>query len=76
MVKIDGRGLKLRDLFIALRDVFKMQTGEVSVELLVDKDCDLKKLKAFLSMSACQAEVEEKNGENIVRITGGCCSCR
>lgn len=77
MTEIDGRKLGLRELFLALRSAFKMQPGhEISIELLVDKDCDFKKLTAFLRMSGCRAEMENRDGESVVRITGGCCDCR
>jgi hypothetical protein len=54
-----------------------MQPGqEVSIELLVDKGCDIRKVKAFLRMSGCQTEIAARDGGSVVRITGGCCSCR
>jgi hypothetical protein len=74
---IDGRGLGSRELFLVLRDALRTQPGqEVSIEMLVDKGCDFKKVKAFLRMSGCEAKMEERAGENVVRISGGCCSCR
>jgi TusA-related sulfurtransferase len=76
-VVIDGRNLSLQELLLALRDALKMQPGqEVSIELLVDKGCDIRKVKAFLRMSGCQTEIAARDGGSVVRITGGCCSCR
>ncbi len=66
-----------RELFLVLRDALKMQPGhDVSIELLVDKECDFMKVRAFLKMSGCRAEMEVKDGQNVVRITGGCCGCK
>jgi hypothetical protein len=75
-VVIDGRNQSLKELLLALRDALKTQTGqEVSIELLVDKGCDIKTVKAFLRMSGCETEIEERGEGRVMRITGGCCSC-
>ncbi len=66
-----------RELFLALRDALKAEPGqEVEIDLLVDRDCEVKKVKAFLRMSGCEAKWEERDGGAVLRITGGCCSCR
>ena len=66
-----------QELFLVLRDALKVQPGhDVSIELLVDKGYDFRKVKAFLRMSGCKAEMEERDGQNVVWITGGCCGCR
>jgi hypothetical protein len=67
----------MRDLLLTLRDALKSQTEqEVYMELLVDKGCDIKTVKAFLRMSGCEIEIEER-GEagRLMRIRGGCSSC-
>ncbi len=74
---IDGRRLRTRELFLVLRDALKTQPGhDVSIELLVDRECDFVQVKAFLRMSGCLAEMEERDGLHVVRISGGCCGCR
>jgi hypothetical protein len=74
---IDGRRLRTRELFLVLRDALKMEPGhDVSIELLVDKECDFMRVRAFLRMSGCRAEMEERDGHHVVRISGGCSGCR
>ncbi|MBI4684153.1 MAG: hypothetical protein HY755_03025 [Nitrospirae bacterium] len=72
---IDARKNKdSRELFRTLKDVFVKEIGnEVFIEVLVDTNETAKKVKAFASMSGCQAVAEEKDGYCVVRITGRPC---
>jgi hypothetical protein len=57
-----------------MRDLLADHCGrEVSVEVFLSSSGETKRLRAFVSMSGCQTEVEEKEGYYVVRITGSVC---
>ncbi len=71
---IDARNLQLEELFRRLREILASKIGtEVFIEILFDTHTDTKKIKAFVSMSGCQMEIGEKEGDKILRITGSPC---
>jgi hypothetical protein len=73
-MKIDARALDLRELFQTLKEVLATKLGEdVFIEILIQKQSDVKKIQSFAALSGCQTSVEGKEGYFIVRITGSPC---
>jgi hypothetical protein len=68
-MKIDARALDLRELFQTLKEVLATKLGEdVFIEILIQKQSDVKKIQSFAALSGCQTSVEGKEGYFIVRI--------
>jgi hypothetical protein len=71
---IDARQLTSEELFTKLRDILASHRGcDVSIDILLDTRSMSERVKAFVSMTGCQTELEEKNGYYIIRIRGSPC---
>lgn len=71
---IDARGLDLPELFLKLKEILTSKRGmEVFIKVLLDTHSATKKAKAFVSMTGCKADIEEKEGYYLLRITGSPC---
>jgi hypothetical protein len=71
---LDARSLDAKELFLRMRNLLAEHVGqEVSVEVFLSGEKDMKRLRAFVSMSGCQTIVVQKEGYYIVRITGSVC---
>jgi hypothetical protein len=73
---IDARKLKSQELFLQLRDILGSKRGcNVQIEILINTLKDTKKVKAFVSMSGCNTNVEKKNDYYILHVSGTpCCA--
>lgn len=72
-MRLDARGLESTQLFIKLKDMLNLYcVNDVPVEIILDSRSRTGKAKAFASMSGCQTEIEERDGNYILKITGGC----
>jgi hypothetical protein len=73
-MNIDARGLDPKELFQTLKEILASKLGEeVFIEILIQKQSDVKKIQSFAALSGCQTSAEEKEGFFIVRITGSPC---
>ena len=74
---IDARKLDQKELFARLKDLLSSnrECGELSIEILVGTLAEANKIKAFASMSGCQAGVEKRDDYYIINLNGNpCCS--
>jgi hypothetical protein len=71
---LDARTLDTKELLLRMRDLLADRVGqEVAVEVFLSGEKEMKRLKAFVSMSGCQTITVQKEGYYIVRITGSVC---
>ncbi len=73
---IDARELKSEELFIKLKGILASERcRDVSIEILFDTYQEAKRAKAFVSMSGCSTDIEEKDDYYSMQITGSpCCA--
>lgn len=72
--RIDARRLKPEELFMKLKEILESKMGmNVLIEILLDRHSAAKKVRAFVSMTGCQTELEEKDGYYVMRVTGSPC---
>ena len=74
--ELDTSTQSLESIFLKLKEILASKFGsEVSIKVLTNSEADAKKVKAFVSMSGCQANVDKKNECYIIHITGSpCCA--
>lgn len=71
---IDARELESHELFRKLKDILTSKVGtDVFIEILFDTRPAAKKVRAFISMTGCQTELEEKEEYYVLRVTGSPC---
>ena len=71
---IDARGIEPHELFLRLRETLASRRGvDVFIEILFDTRSTSQRAKAFVSMTGCRAEIEEREGHYLLRITGSPC---
>ena len=73
---IDARTLEHQELVLKIREILAAKHGcEVNIEILISTMAEVKKIKAFVTMSGCNAEVDKKDDSYIMHVTGApCCS--
>ena len=70
---LDARGLESRDLFIKLKEMLSLYcANDTPVEIILDSKARTGEAKTFALMSGCQTEIDEKEGNYILKIIGGC----
>ncbi len=74
--ELDANKNTLESILLKLKEILASKYGsEVSIKVLTNSKADAKKVKAFVSMSGCQTNVDEKNECYIIYITGSpCCA--
>ncbi len=75
MMQLDARDLKPEELFRKLKQMLSSCGSNESIEVLVCDRVTAKKVKAFVSMSGCPVEIEQKGHFFILRITENTCGC-
>jgi len=74
--ELDANTQSLEQIFLKLKEILASKFGsEVSIKVLTNSEADAKKVKAFVSMSGCQTNVDKKDECYIIHITGSpCCA--
>jgi len=71
---IDGRGIDVQMVLVRLKEMLSSYCGmEVSIDILLGKHEDARKVRAFASMSGCTTDMEGKDGYYLLRIRGNVC---
>jgi len=71
---LDARGLGSRELFVKLKELLSSQCGrDVFIEVMVASYQDARQGRAFVSMSGCRADIQEKEGYYVLLISGNVC---
>lgn len=74
---IDAREIDQRDILVRLKDELSSRHGcdNVQIDVMVSTEVDAKKIKGFVSMSGCRAEIDKKDNCYIICIRGiPCCT--
>ncbi len=74
--ELDANNETLESIFLKLKEILSSKYGsEVSIKVLTNSQADAKKVKAFVTMSGCQTNVDKKDECYIIHITGSpCCA--
>ncbi len=77
VLHLDFAGMKGPRVFEQLRDTIRSRCKKVvNVEVLVDDDECVRKVRAFSSMTGCKVDWQElQDGRYLIRITGDACKC-
>jgi len=77
MIQIDVRGLRGRQIFMRIRDTFKLYCSrDMQAEILTEDPKSIPKIKAFVAMSGARSMVTEKDGYWSIQVDGDACACR
>lgn len=73
---IDARILEHQEVVLKIREILAEKHGcEVQIEILVSTMAEVKRIKAFVTMSGCIVETDKKDNYFIMHVTGApCCS--
>lgn len=73
---IDARTLEHQELVLKIREILAAKHGcEVQIEILISTMAEVKRIKAFVTMSGCKVEIDNKDDYYIMYVTGApCCS--
>lgn len=75
-MNIDARQLDSLTLFLKLKEILEASHGiDVNIEIRISTAAETKKIKTFISMSGCRADIEKIEDYFIMRIRGTpCCA--
>ncbi len=75
-MELDARNLEQIEIFRRLREAMSScRINDERIDILVDEKVPIKQMKTFAAMSGYQIEREEKDGYNVLHLTGGSCGC-
>jgi len=70
----DGRNIEVREVLLRLKEALTSCIGEeVSIDILLKELDDVRRVKAFASMSGCVTAIEGRDGYYLLRIRGNVC---
>jgi len=71
---IDARAIDLKELLRKLKDILTTKIScEVDIEIIFTLEADIQKVKTFVEMSGCKAEVAKNDKSYIMHIKGSPC---
>lgn len=75
-MQLDARNLEQIEIFRRLRETMSScRINGECIDILVDEKISIMQLKSFAAMSGYRIEAEEKEGYNLLHLTGGSCGC-
>ncbi len=74
--ELDANNETLESILLKLKEILSSKYGsEVSIRVRTNSQADANKVKAFVSMSGCQTNIDKNNECYIIHITGSpCCA--
>ena len=75
-MELDARNLEQIEIFKWLREAMSScRINDECIDILVGENISIKRMKSFAAMSGYQITAEEKEGYNVLHLTGGSCGC-
>ncbi len=75
-IVLDFTGMKGKKVFETLRDTIRTRCkDQVNVEVLVDDDECVGKVRSFSKMTGCQVTYTPRGTGYTIRISGSACKC-